>query len=105
MEPNIDPALARQAAGPLGALSAMLFMKGPWPQRLAMLVPGVALSFYGAAPLAAYLHMPEGLSGFLLGLFGMAAVGKVFDTWESLQLGELLRRRLASLLGVKEGSE
>lgn len=105
MEPIVDPALAKQAAGPLGALSAMLFMRGPWPQRLAMLVPGMALSFYGAGPLAVYLHMPEGLSGFLLGLFGMAAVGKVFDTWESLQLGDLLRKRIAALLGVKEGSE
>lgn len=100
---SIDPQIAKHAAGPLGALSAMFFMKGPWLQRLSMLIPGGALSFYAAAPLASYAHMPEGLAGFLLGLFGMAAVGKIFDTWENLQLADLLRRKVAALLGVKEG--
>lgn len=100
---HIDPNLAKHAAGPLGALSAMFFMKGPWLQRLSMLVPGAALSFYASGPLASYAHMPEGLAGFLLGLFGMAAVGKVFETWETLQFGDLIRKTFARWLGVKEG--
>lgn len=105
MDPTIDPNIARHAAGPLGAVSALFFMKGPWPQRLAMLVPGMALSYYGSYTVAHLAGMSEGLAGFLLGLFGMAAVAKVFETWEQLQLGELLGKWLAKLLrvGGKEG--
>lgn len=95
---DVDPTVAKHAAGPLGALSAMFFMKGPWLQRMTMLIPGAALSFYASKPLADWAHLPEGLAGFLLGLFGMAFVGKVFDTWNGLQLSQPVQRAFESLL-------
>jgi hypothetical protein len=98
---DIDPTLIKQATpGVLGSGAAMLFIRGPWSQRLAMVIPGAALSYYAAAHLAQTVHMPEGLAGFLLGLFGMAMVAKVFETWESLQLGPLIQRFLAKRLGL-----
>lgn len=103
---DVDPQLVRQATpGIIGAGAAVLFIKGPWPWRLGMVIPGAVLSYYGAAHLAGVVHMPEGLAGFLLGLFGMAAVAKVFDTWETLQLGSLVQRFLAKRLGLGDGGE
>lgn len=101
---DIDPSIAKQAAGPLGAAGAMLFMKGSWVQRLGMFIPGAALSYYGAHTLSQTVGLEEGLAGFLLGLFGMAIVAKVFETWEQLQLGPLITKWISKLLRIdKEG--
>lgn len=98
---DIDPGLIKQATpGVLGSGAAMLFLKGPWAQRLAMVVPGAALSYYAASLVAKATNMPEGLAGFLVGLFGMAAVAKLFETWEKLELGDMVRRFLEKWLGL-----
>ena len=107
---DIDPQLVKEATpGALGALSAALLIKGPWQMRAATVLPGAALSYYAAPYFAGTVGMPEGMSGFLLGLFGMAFVAKVFDTWHSLALGEIASRWLAKLLGIahhnKEGEQ
>jgi len=48
MTPDIPPDLARHAAGPAGALTAMLFMRGtPLGQRLALAAAGGVAAFYG----------------------------------------------------------
>lgn len=98
---DIDP---KHVAGPLGALSAVLFLKGTVMRRLAMVIPGAALSFYAAPWVAQRFNTAEGLAGFLVGLFGMAAVGKVFDTWENLAIADLITAKLRQWFGVK-GSE
>lgn len=101
MDP-IDPGFAKQVApGLIGSGAAILFIRGPWLQRIGMVIPGAALSYYGADWLAEAVRMPLGLAGFLMGLFGMAAVAKVFDTWQTLQLGPMLQRRIAKWLGVE----
>lgn len=104
MTPDFPPDLARHAAGPAGALTAMLFMQGtPWPRKLAMAAAGGVASFYGAPTLAAiYPQISPGLAGYLLGLFGLALVAKVFSAWETLDIGRLLRRRLAAWMGVPD---
>lgn len=95
--------IAKHAAGPLGAVTALLFMGGvPWPRRIGMVAAGSVLAYYGAPGVAAYAGLPDGLAGYLLGLFGMAAVSKVYATWDALELGVLLRRALAKRLGVPE---
>lgn len=98
-----DLNLSKQIPGVLGALSAVLFLKGSWWQRVGMVLPGCVLARYAGEPLAQMLHMNESLAGYLLGLFGMAMVGKVFETWQALELGTLLRRKVAAILGVSEG--
>lgn len=100
MSLEIPPDLARHAAGPAGALTAMLFMSGvPWSQRLAMALAGGVASYYGAPVLASvYPVLTPGAAGYMLGLCGMAVVAKVFSTWEALDLGKLLRKKL----GVSE---
>jgi hypothetical protein len=104
MSIDVPTDMARHAAGPLGALTAMMFMHGtPWPQRLAMAVAGAVASYYGAPTVVAiYPQVSPGLAGYLLGLFGLAVVAKLFSTWDALDLGKLLRKRIAAWMGVAD---
>lgn len=100
MEP-LDPSFFKQAApGLIGSGAAILFLRGPWLLRVGMVLPGSALSYYASDYVAEAVHMPVGLAGFLVGLFGMAAVAKVFATWDSLQIGPILQSRISKWLGV-----
>lgn len=100
---DLPPDLVKHAAGPAGALSALLFMSGvPWPRRIGMVAAGSLLAYYGTSTVAAFAGLPEGLAGYLLGLFGMAAVAKVFGTWDALDLGAILRKWLHKRFGVAE---
>lgn len=95
--------LTKHVPGTLGALSAVLLMRENWKRGLLMVAPAIAMAFYGAPWLSAKTDMPEGLAGYLLGLFGMAAAAKVLDTWEKFDLGGLLSRWLAKILGLPNG--
>lgn len=69
-------------AGVAGALVSMKFLSGTLSQRLTSAASGVLLSYYAAPTLSHKIAMPEGLAGFLLGLFGMAIVSRA---WEFVQ--------------------
>lgn len=104
MSLDIPPDLARHAAGPAGAVTAMLFMRDvPLARRMAMGAAGGVAAYYGAPVLASvYPVITPGAAGYMLGLCGMAVVAKAAATWEALEIGTLLRRKLAALLGVTE---
>lgn len=87
---DIPPDVAGKLGGPAGGLVAMLFLRDAWPRRLAMAAAACPLSWYGAPHLVLWLPLNEGFAGFLLGLFGMSAVGKVFDAWNEIDLVPLL---------------
>ncbi len=82
---NLD-VTATKLAGVAGALASLAFVKGTWPERITMAVGGAIVSLYGTAWMASRTGLPEGLSGFLLGLFGMAVCAKV---WELIQSAPL----------------
>lgn len=69
-------------AGVLGAAASLAFLKGSWSERLTMALGGSVVSYYAAPWMASVTGLPAGLSGFLLGLFGMACCAKV---WEAIQ--------------------
>ena len=81
VDPTPDFSLVKLASGVAGALVSLRFVQGTWLEKLIMLVGGSALSLVGTGPTANWLGMQsaEGLVGFLLGLFGMAIVSKVYD--------------------------
>ena len=82
-DPNQFDVWLTKLAGIVGALVSLRFIQGTWPERLAMAVGGSLVSLY-STPWAAYkTGLPEGLCGFLLGLFGMAVCAKL---WEAIQL-------------------
>ena len=97
---DLPPDTDKFVAGPAGSLFALLWLKGTWPRKVAMFIGGWALSFYGAPGVATWLGFSEGFAGFLLGLFGMAIVDKMFEAWDVMDLGTILKDWLRKRLGV-----
>lgn len=100
MSAEIDAWLTK-LAGVAGAMASLVWIRGPWPERVMMAVGGALVSYYASPWAAARTNMPEGLSGFLLGLFGMAVCAKVWEVVQSLPIAEVwqalidaLKRRL-----------
>ena len=69
-------------AGVAGAFVSMHFLKGTIVEKLTMAFGGAAFSYFAADYVAAKTSLPEGLAGFLLGLFGMSILSRL---WEWLQ--------------------
>ena len=69
------------ASGVVGSLVSMNFVAGSRAKKLSMAIGGSALSYYASTPAAMFIETPtaEGLVGFLLGLFGMAIMAKVYE--------------------------
>lgn len=74
--------IAAKLAGVAGALVSMRFLQGTWPQRISTAICGALISFYASPYVSIRVGIPEGLSGFLLGLFGMAIASRL---WEWVQ--------------------
>lgn len=83
---NID-AVAVKLAGVAGALVSMRFLQGSWPARLSMAASGAVISYYAAPHLATQLGIPEGLTGFMVGFFGMAVVSKGWEVVQAFPIG------------------
>lgn len=86
--------------GVVGSLGALIWIKGTMPRRVAMVLLGSATSYYATPYLVVTLGMGEGLTGFLIGLFGMSVVDSIFKTWQELGLSEILREFIRKRLGL-----
>jgi hypothetical protein len=78
---NFD-AWAAKLAGVAGAIVSVRFLQGTWPERLFTALAGAVLSYFATPFLSERIGLPEGLTGFLLGLFGMAVMSRA---WEWIQ--------------------
>ncbi len=78
---NFDT-VAVKLAGVVGAMVSMRFINGTWPERLSLAASGAVLAYFASPWLAERLSLPEGLTGFLVGFFGMAVASKA---WETIQ--------------------
>jgi len=67
------------APGAIGALVALGWVGGSLWQRASSFVGGAGTAYYGSPLAATWLGASEGLSGFMLGLFGMALAARVFE--------------------------
>lgn len=90
--------------GIVGSLGALLWIKGTWFRRIAMMALGSAASFYGAPHVSTLFNMDAGLSGFLVGLFGMSVVDSLFKTWQELGLTVIIREFIRLRLGLSTKS-
>ena len=88
-----DPVVIKFGVGLAGSLVSMRFIQGPWYERVLMCLGGTFLSYYGTTPVAAWLGFHaqdgEGLVGFLLGLFGMAIVAKLYEALQYIDAKRL----------------
>ena len=97
---DLPPDVGKYLAGPAGSLIALMWIEGTWFRKIAMFAAGWVLSFYGSIHLANWLGFNEGFSGFLLGLFGMSIVDKMFTAWKELEMGSIISDWLKKKLGV-----
>ena len=98
---DMPPELGKLAAGPIGAAIALLWLPGTLFRRFCMLLAGSAMSYYFAAPLAAWLpYLPEGTAGFTVGLLGVIVTQKLFDTWVQFDAGTILKTAIYKWLKV-----
>lgn len=99
-DPLPDFSLAKLAAGVAGSVVSLRFVQGSVLERLFMGIGGAALSYYATTPVSMWVGVKdaEGLVGFLIGLFGMAVMAKIYeaiqvadatkiagDAWEALK--------------------
>ena len=99
-EQTSDVLLGKLLAGICGSVVSLRFVQGTITERIFMGIGGAALSYYASTPAAAWVGVKdaEGLVGFLIGLFGMAIMAKVYevilladaqkiatDTWEAIK--------------------
>jgi hypothetical protein len=85
---NFD-AWAAKLAGVAGAVVSMRFLQGTWPERVFMALSGAVLSYFATPFLSARIGLPEGLTGFLLGLFGMAITSRAWEWVQTTPVGAL----------------
>lgn len=84
---NLD-AILTKLAGLAGAAVSLNFIKGTWPERLTMALGGFLLSLYFSPWASHKVGLPEGATGFLFGLFGMAICAKVWETIQQAPIQE-----------------
>jgi hypothetical protein len=89
--------------GVIGSALALFFYRRPLAILIGMFLGGCAMAYFVPQVFIDAYHVEKyaGLVGFLTGLFGMAAVAKVYDGLDQIDLGDLwqvlidaLRRRL-----------
>jgi hypothetical protein len=82
--------VAGKLAGVMGALVSMRFLKGPVVSRLVMAAGGALFSWYAAEYVSSRTSLPEGLAGFLLGLFGMSILSRIWDWIQTTSITDIL---------------
>jgi hypothetical protein len=96
------------APGFAGSIIALFFLRRPPVLLAGMFLGGCAMAYLGTHWFATHtdMHTNEGLVGFLIGMFSMAIVAKVYDTIDAIspsEIWEILRERIRVLLGAKGG--
>ncbi len=73
--------LVKIISGVIGALVSLRFVQGTWLEKSFMALGGSCLSYFATSPIAKWLDInnTEGLIGFIIGLFGMAIVAKIYE--------------------------
>jgi len=97
---DIPPEVMKVLPGAAGSFVSMLFIKDTWPRRIAMFLAGGALSYFGTPWAVKFVGLDAGFAGFLLGLFGMAIVARVFEAWQTFDLGAILLEWIRKILGL-----
>jgi len=97
---NLDDAMITKLAGVAGAMVSLTYMKGPLYVRVTNAIGGAIVSLYATPWAVLKTGAPDGLSGFLLGLFGMAICAKGWELIEATPVKEIWISMLAKI-GVK----
>ncbi len=102
---DIPPEILKAVPGAAGSFISMLFLNDTWPRRIALFAAGGVLAYFGTPWASAFVGLDPGFAGFLLGLFGMAVIARMFEAWGELELTAIVRDWIRKVLGLpaKEG--
>lgn len=98
MSNEVHPEIIKAVPGTLGAIVALRWIVGTPLQRITAIVGGSAASYYGTSHLASLMGTDAGLTGFLIGLFGMAVAAKCFEVLQLLDPAKVLDKLLSRWL-------
>lgn len=99
---DLPPDIGKHIAGPAGSALALYFLKGTrWFAYVGAFLGGCAMARY-IAPVVndTFPKLGAETSGFLVGLFGVVVVKKLFDTWTQFDAGTLLKAWASRKLGL-----
>ena len=81
-------------SGMAGSILALIFLKPPVAQLIIYLIGGGLTSYYITPALADSLGAPLSTTGFIVGLFGMAIIAKIFHLIELVDPKDVISRIL-----------
>jgi hypothetical protein len=102
---DIPPEFLKAVPGAAGSFVSMLFLRDSWPRRIALFLAGAVLAYYGTPWAVAFVGLDPGFAGFLLGLFGMAVIARMFESWEELEFTSIVRDWVRKVLGLPAKEE
>ena len=91
---EIPPELIKALPGTIGSLVALRWIVGTPLQRITAVCGGAGGAYYGTPYLAAAMGTDIGLTGLLVGLFGMASAAKAFEVIGLVNPAQILERLL-----------
>ncbi len=95
MSNDVHPEIIKAVPGTLGAFVALRWIVGTPLQRITAIIGGSAASYYGTGYMAGQMGTDAGLTGFLIGLFGMAIAAKCFELLQLIDAGRILEKLLS----------
>ncbi len=96
---QIPPELSDAYPGIVGSAISLKWLPGSYLTKAAMWAGGCSMSLFAAKPFAQFMHMGDGgigFAGFMLGLFSMAVVSKLFDAISAFDSAGLSRAALGA---------
>jgi hypothetical protein len=91
---DIPPELIKALPGTIGSIVALRWISGSPLQRITAVCGGAGGAYYGTPYLATSMGTDLGLTGFLIGLFGMAVAAKCFEVIQLISPQALLDKLL-----------
>ena len=95
-----QPEIMKALPGTAGAFVSMMFLRGSWPTRMGMFLAGAVLAYYGTPWAVKFANLDPGFAGFLMGLFGMAIVSRLFEAWWAIAIASIVGDWIRKLLGL-----
>jgi hypothetical protein len=96
--------LAVKLAGIAGAAVSMRYLQGSPKAKLTMAAGGALMAYYASPYLSQRVGLPEGLTGFLLGMFGMAVVSRAWVSIEQAPVAALWQAVIDRIRGRTGGT-
>lgn len=90
---DIDVIISK-IAGAVGAGLSLRHVKGSAVEKTLYFTGGMASAYYGAPYAIELFHLPDGLTSFLLGNFGMSVLARLREFLDTTSVSDILTKVL-----------